>query len=279
MSNQKSSEIFINNVNSDNDNSTTLSSSLTSEQKKRIEENRLKALSKLLPLKKFQNYAEYDFSKMVDTRGGFLAEEDDDENNSKKKRKIKDPEPELDPYSMYGPNPDEIPHCKECSSIEVDLDFNKVFNVNVCKSCKDKFPEKYTELNDPDNFNYITKPNPHKSSWNNMMLFLREQVEEYAFKKWGGAEGLDKEFEKRQEEKKKKKDKKFKTKLAAKKLKLFLLLCELKDLRKRTRTDSLNIGKNKPHKHEFGQAVTDSKTGKTTQCCSICGIVIEVDLF
>ncbi|CAJ0755467.1 8233_t:CDS:2 [Entrophospora sp. SA101] len=257
MSNQKSSEIFINNVNSDNDNSTTLSSSLTSEQKKRIEENRLKALSKLLPLKKFQNYAEYDFSKMVDTRGGFLAEEDDDENNSKKKRKIKDPEPELDPYSMYGPNPDEIPHCKECSSIEVDLDFNKVFNVNVCKSCKDKFPEKYS---------LITKTEA-------------KEVEEYAFKKWGGAEGLDKEFEKRQEEKKKKKDKKFKTKLAAKKLKLFLLLCELKDLRKRTRTDSLNIGKNKPHKHEFGQAVTDSKTGKTTQCCSICGIVIEVDLF
>src|SRR6266498_1142840 len=100
---------------------------LTPEQIKRIEENRLKALAlrekhkpreqnnstkqkdsqgtttnngdnaeekKLRPMKKFQNYAEYDFSKMKDTRGGFLLEEQNDENS--KKRKWEPPEPEFD---------------------------------------------------------------------------------------------------------------------------------------------------------------------------------------
>jgi DNA-repair protein complementing XP-A cells len=40
-----------------------------------------------------------------------------------------------------------------------------------------------------------------------MMLFLRYQVEEYAFTvKWGSAEALDAEFERREAEKKKRKE-------------------------------------------------------------------------
>lgn len=42
------------------------------------------------------------------------------------------------------------------------------------------------------------------------------QVEEYAFKKWGGEEGLDAEYERREAQKKEKKDKRFKEKLAGK---------------------------------------------------------------
>jgi len=45
----------------------------------------------LRPMKKFQNYVEYDFSKMKDTRGGFISE---DENP--KKRKWEPPEPEFE---------------------------------------------------------------------------------------------------------------------------------------------------------------------------------------
>lgn len=41
-------------------------------------------------------------------------------------------------------------------------------------------------------------------------------MEEYAFKKWGGPEGLDAEYERRESQKKEKKDKKFKEKLAGK---------------------------------------------------------------
>lgn len=46
------------------------------------------------------------------------------------------------------------------------------------------------------------------------MLYLREQVEEFAWNKWGSAEKLDEEFERRDNEKKQKKEKKHKEKMA-----------------------------------------------------------------
>jgi DNA-repair protein complementing XP-A cells len=106
---------------------TTYNISLTPEQIKRIEENRLKAQAKLKekqrreelqsnstnaekkdtqgiitniedkklrPMRQFQNYVEYDFSKLKDSRGGFLIEEQSDENS--KNRKWEQPEPELE---------------------------------------------------------------------------------------------------------------------------------------------------------------------------------------
>ena len=62
---------------------------------------------------------------------------------------------------------------------------------------------------------HLSKPNPHKSHWHDMMLFLRYQVEEYALgpSKWGSAEALDAEFAKREADKKKRKEEKFKAKL------------------------------------------------------------------
>ncbi|GBC04078.1 hypothetical protein RclHR1_00550023 [Rhizophagus clarus] len=288
----------------------TYTISLTPEQVKRIEENRLKAQAKLRekqkleqqnnsnsterkgtilnngniagkkelrPMKKFQNYAEYDFSKMKDSRGGFLLEED--ENPNPKKRKWEPPETEFEALEpSMSLDPAENPKCKDCDSIELDNLFRKTFGVCVCKGCKEKYPEKYSlitkseakedylltdpELRDEEALPRLARPNPHKATWNNMMLFLREQVEEFAFKKWGGEEGLDKEYERRVNLKKMKKDKKFKTKLA--------------DLRKRTRTDVLIIQKN--HKHEFEEAEEDPETGVTTQCCKSCGMQIEVDI-
>jgi len=55
------------------------------------------------------------------------------------------------------------------------------------------------------------KANAHKSTFANMMLYLRCQVEDFAWKKWGSPEALGAEWEHRKEEKKKKKktDKKF----------------------------------------------------------------------
>ncbi|CAG8466652.1 6440_t:CDS:2 [Cetraspora pellucida] len=287
-------------------------STLSPEIKKRIEENRLKAKAiqlekklrngsdrtsqtpidqqnaesttsanasnneeKLRPMKKFQNYVDYDFSKMENTRGGFLLE---DSVENSKKRKLSEPEPEDPPIN---PILSENPRCKECKSVEIDYQFHRTFRINICKTCKEKFPEKYSlltktevkedylltdaELKDEEHLPHLSKQNPHKSTWNDMMLYLREQVEEFSFKKWGGAEALDKEFEKRQNEKKKRKDKKFKSKLA--------------DLRKRTRTEELEKNRYREHKHEFGMAVEDPETGVSTQTCSSCGISVEVVLF
>lgn len=111
-----------------------------------------------------------------------------------------------------------------------------------------------------------------------MMLFLRYQVEEYAFseKKWGSPEALDEEFEKRESEKKRRKEMKFKSKL--------------EELKKKTRVEAYrrsrqagggggNFGddlrREKNHIHEWGRAVTDPDTGLTVKKCVDCGMEVE----
>ena len=131
------------------------------------------------------------------------------------------------------------------------------------------------ELKDPELLPHLSKPNPHKSHWHDMMLFLRYQVEDYAFTtKWGSAAALDAEFEKREAEKKARKEKKFKEKL--------------KELKKKTRTDAYRrglanggksgggfgdaVGKGK-HEHEWGLAV--EREGMSVKTCVGCGMELE----
>ena len=81
------------------------------------------------------------------------------------------------------------------------------------------------ELKDAELLPHLSRPNPHKSHWHDMMLFLRCQVEEYAIgTKWGSAEALDAEFERREADKKRRKEAKFQEKLL--------------DLKRKTRTDA-----------------------------------------
>ena len=110
-----------------------------------------------------------------------------------------------------------------------------------------------------------------------MMLYLRYQVEEYAFsdKKWGSAEALDEEFSRRQAEMKRRKEKKFKTKL--------------QELKKRTKFDAYQRSKKQgngdvhfgdqlaggKHEHEWGRAVVDPETGATKKSCIECGMEVE----
>lgn len=65
------------------------------------------------------------------------------------------------------------------------------------------------ELKDEDLLPHLLRPNPHASTYSNMMLFLRLQVEKVAMDKWGGEEGLDAEWERREEFKKRKREAKF----------------------------------------------------------------------
>jgi DNA-repair protein complementing XP-A cells len=132
------------------------------------------------------------------------------------------------------------------------------------------------ELKDPELLPHLNKPNPHKSHWHDMMLFLRYQVEEYAFtKKWGSAEALDAEFEKREVDKKKRKEDKFKSKL--------------NELKKKTRTEAYRrkmrsgveggkfgdvVGGGR-HEHEWGREV-ENEDGATVKTCNECGMEVEV---
>lgn len=108
-----------------------------------------------------------------------------------------------------------------------------------------------------------------------MMLFLRYQVEEYAFNtKWGSAEALDAEFEKREGDKKKRKEDKFKLKL--------------QELKKKTRTEAYRrnlkgggiggqfgdtIGSGR-HEHEWGQTV-ENEEEMSVKTCVECGMEVE----
>lgn len=114
-----------------------------------------------------------------------------------------------------------------------------------------------------------------------MMLFLRCQVEEYALgEKWGSAEALDAEFERRQLQKKTRKEKKYKEKLL--------------DLKRKTRTEAYRrqtgkglaagagpkkfgdaMGSTK-HVHDWGGAVEkDGESGMVVRTCLDCGMEIE----
>ncbi len=108
------------------------------------------------------------------------------------------------------------------------------------------------------------------------MLYLRYQVEEYAFseRKWASPEALDDEFARRESEKKKRKETKFKSKL--------------EDLKKRTRVeawrrsrkggnggnfgDDLAGGK---HVHEWSRAIEKADTGVSVKTCIGCGMDVE----
>ena len=262
--------------------------------------------------RKFQKYVEYDFSKMTDTKGGFMTQEDDPHNKALHASGDEKPanmtlkewetaqlqkrlrERRIGPYEpgLSVLDSDNMKKkCKDCGSLEIDWQWDELLKVQVCHSCKEKYPEKYSlltkteakedylltdpELKDVTLLPHLEKPNPHKSTWNNMMLYLRCQVEEYAFsaQKWGSAEALDEEFVRRQKETKERKDKKFRSKL--------------NELKKRTRVDAYKrargggggefgdvIGSGR-HEHEWGDSVEDAKTGMMKKRCVDCGMEVE----
>jgi DNA-repair protein complementing XP-A cells len=202
---------------------------------------------------------------------------------------------------------DKSKKCRECGSLEIDWQWEEVFKCAVCSKCKEKFPDRYSlltkteakddylltdrkctasmdgkdhtnameaELKDEELLPHLNKPNPHKSHWHDMMLFLRYQVEEYAInKKWGSEEKMDAENNRREEAKKKRKEDKFKSKL--------------EELKKKTRTEAyrrnLKGGKGGQfgdrigggrHEHEWGQTV-ENEDGMTVKTCTECGMEVE----
>jgi DNA-repair protein complementing XP-A cells len=101
-------------------------------------------------------------------------------------------------------------------------------------------------------------------------------VEEFAFEKWGGSEGLDKEWERREGEKKERKDKEFRRRTM--------------EARKRTRTSLWQSRQQElqqsqqQHQHQFapvGDAAGGEDDGEQTrkQKCLICGISLEIEEF
>ncbi|KAI5787268.1 XPA protein C-terminus-domain-containing protein [Geopyxis carbonaria] len=260
------------------------------------------------PAKKFAKFVEYDLSKMTDTKGGFMSIEDDPHSilsaqNLKDKpekmsleewarhqarvQAIRDKKGAYEPAISALNEPEEDKICFECKSPEIDWKWKEVYKCRVCEKCKKDFPDKYSlltktdaredylltdpELRDEEILPHMEQPNPHKSTWSNMMLYLRYQVEGHAIKKWGSLEALDAEFEKRTAEKKSRNSKKFATKL--------------RELKKRTRVDawkrerSIKGGYREKHEHVWGTAVEKAETGESVRTCEECGFEIEELVF
>ncbi|KAI0828373.1 hypothetical protein BC628DRAFT_1409414 [Trametes gibbosa] len=273
---------------------------LTPEQVKRIELNRLKAKARQREREaqtsaasttnangkramgvrdsRLGKYFEYDLSKMVNSKGGFLVEDgkeiDEEVRAKEKERERQRAKQNLEPPIYLDPKLN--PRCKDCNSMDIDQTYKKVFGCLVCNKCKNEKPERYSlltkteckedylltdpELRDQELMPHLLKANPHKSTFANMMLFLRYQVEEFAWKKWGSPEALDAEWQKRVDEKKKKKNKKFEE--------------DLKALRRRTRETVWQKRKDKEHKHVFG-VVEKGADGAGKQICHECGFTID----
>lgn len=205
-----------------------------------------KTLSKKRPLDgirpsiRKQDYIEYDFSTMKNSLGGFINRQDDDydlDNPIDKKQKSFDDwkREQREKLALYedAPPPADIslaPKCTECNiNMELDPTMREVFHLQVCKTCVKNHPEKYSlltkteckedyfltdpELNDTALFYRLEKPNPHSGTFARMQLFVRCQVEAFAFKKWGGDEGLDSEWQRREEGKAMRREKKYQQKL------------------------------------------------------------------
>lgn len=119
------------------------------------------------------------------------------------------------------------------------------------------------ELRDEELLPHLLKANPHASTYANMMLYLRYQVEDFAWKKWGSAQALDAEYERRAAEKKKRKNKKFEE--------------GLKELRRRTKEGIWQRRRDEEHKHVFGD-LEKNPDGKCQQVCHVCGFTIDVEV-
>jgi DNA-repair protein complementing XP-A cells len=119
---------------------------------------------KLRPDARLGKYFDYDLSKMVNSKGGFLVEdgqEIDEDSRIKarereRQRAMQNLEPRMSICSFATHNthgieamfldPNLNPKCKECQSMDIDQTFKKVFGCLVCNKCKNEQAEKYSLL-------------------------------------------------------------------------------------------------------------------------------------
>jgi DNA-repair protein complementing XP-A cells len=125
-------------------------------------------LDAIQPARNFAKYIEYDFSKMTDTKGGFLTVEDDPHNKA-----LHQDDGDVKPANMtlkewerqrlvrslqsrkagpFEPGINELKReernkqCRECGSLEIDWKWEDTLKCAVCNACKERFPEKYSLL-------------------------------------------------------------------------------------------------------------------------------------
>lgn len=161
---------------------------------------------------------------------------------------------------------DDLPYdtntkCIHCSSPFIDNELHKTFAIMCCSQCrykKLKFVTKTTAIKeyllsdyDLKNLKYISRPNPHKGNWHDMLLYLEDEIINISMNKYGNEDALEKIKLKRTETIKNRKIKKLKIKI--------------RDLKRCT---FVKTTENKKHTHSF--IGTDK-----LKTCEICGLTLE----
>ncbi|KAL5243227.1 hypothetical protein ACI65C_010637 [Semiaphis heraclei] len=259
---------------------------LTEDQRKRIEENRKKALlirhekskarSAVQPYQKpILHQSRVDTSlqitvagqSYIDTEAGFLLNEDDLSDKNKPITLASMPNPIL--------SKTEQPLCLECNH-EFGISYLMTnFDHPVCDRCKEKFgKEKFDlitrteakkeyllkdcdiDLRSPP-LRFILGKNPHNSRWGEMKLYLLLQVEKRALEVWGSEEEVERQIELRQEKQKASKLKTFKKKI--------------KELRMSTRSSLYTKVTNASHQHEYDTEIYNEEEDNYERTCTSCG--------
>lgn len=230
------------------------------------------------------DYIEFDLTRLHNSKGGFLVDEKEgedamqalEEQRKERERELQRLREQMEPGVSLDPK--SRPVCELCGTEDILYEpFLRVFNVRVCRACERAHAERYSlltktevkedylltdaELADAELLPHLLKKNPHKSTYSNMMLFLRGQVEAYAFSdaKWGSPEGLDAEYYRRNEEKARKRTRKFQQ--------------GLQRLRKRTIRDNVwQQRQDAEHVHEWRTIGSSNQ-----QQCQGCGQRITVE--
>lgn len=262
---------------------------------------------KIRPSVRTQDYIDYDFSTMQNLNGGYINPHDrgnyhpvydneyngygDDSRNVKTLEQWREEQRQRRNLYENAPPPEHISQamkCQECHiNIEMDPVLDDVFKIHVCKQCAKLYPQKYSlltkteckedyfltedELNDQDLFHKLEKPNPHSGTFARMQLFVRCEIEAFAFKKWGGEDGLDQEWQRRETNKAKRKEQLYKKEIETMRLKT-----RAQEFTKRLREKK--YGKLN-HKHQFGDPIDTYKDedGNTMvkRRCADCGLEVD----
>ncbi|EIE83484.1 hypothetical protein RO3G_08189 [Rhizopus delemar RA 99-880] len=98
---------------------------------------------------------------MIDSKGGFIVEED----------KIKE-----EKKNRYVPEPYYRKHIKFDLENELTVLPQLLLILQRLRNFDNENRGKGAELKDTELLPHWSKPNPHKSTWNDMMLYVREMV-------------------------------------------------------------------------------------------------------
>lgn len=150
--------------------------------------------------------------------------------------------------------------CKFCKNMKINKELYNTFKLNVCNDCKYKQIKLITKTTckkefllteeELNHFKYLLKPNPNKSTYVDMHLYLFNEIKDFAIKKYNSYENIEKEKEERKINLLKRKKTKMKKRI--------------KDLKRKTIIEKREYEK---HKHEFEEI-------NGNLICK-CGLVVE----